>query len=170
MRVPSARMRFPAGFTVCSSRRLHILQCEARVLTLTRPLFKASRDCRAQVLFNKAQRTLLTTAVANSPYNPDPSCSPHSQGLSRPRLRSPHNWAHIAHRIRLPPSQMATQTRSHAGHSHGGGGHHHHHDNTYLTSANKSDPGVKITRIGLYVNLGMAIAKGTGGYVFNSQA
>jgi len=53
------------------------------------------------------------------------------------------------------------------GHSHG---HHHHHDNTFLTSSNKNDPGVKITRVGLYVNLGMAIAKGAGGYVFNSQA
>jgi Co/Zn/Cd efflux system component len=67
---------------------------------------------------------------------------------------------------------MVTQTeqkRSHAGHSHGGH-HHHHHDSSYLTSKNTSDPGVRITRIGLYVNLGMAIAKGTGGYVFNSQA
>lgn len=54
------------------------------------------------------------------------------------------------------------------GHSHHG--HHHHHDNTYLTSQNKDDPGVRITRVGLYVNLGMAIAKGAGGYVFNSQA
>ena len=52
------------------------------------------------------------------------------------------------------------------GHSHSHG----HHDNTYLTSKNKKDPGVRITRIGLYVNLGMAIAKGTGGIVFNSQA
>ena len=56
--------------------------------------------------------------------------------------------------------------RSHSGHNH----HHHHHDNTYLTSANKKDAGVRITRIGLYVNLLMAISKGIGGYVFNSQA
>jgi hypothetical protein len=55
-------------------------------------------------------------------------------------------------------------------HSHGHGGHHHHHDTTFLTSANKSDPGVRITRVGLYVNLGMAVAKGAGGYIFNSQA
>ncbi|RAL59743.1 hypothetical protein DID88_000373 [Monilinia fructigena] len=61
----------------------------------------------------------------------------------------------------------ATQTRSHAGHSHH---HHHHHDNTYLTSTNKNDAGVRITRIGLYSNLGMAVAKGVGGYLFNSQA
>ncbi|KAL8943609.1 MAG: hypothetical protein Q9216_000974 [Gyalolechia sp. 2 TL-2023] len=57
--------------------------------------------------------------------------------------------------------------RLHAGHSHG---HHHHHENTYLTSTNKKDAGVRITRMGLYVNLLMAICKGTGGYVFNSQA
>lgn len=61
------------------------------------------------------------------------------------------------------------QKRTHAGHSHGHG-HHHHHDNTFLTSTNRKDPGVRITRIGLYVNLGMAVVKGAGGYVFNSQA
>lgn len=55
------------------------------------------------------------------------------------------------------------QTREHAGHAH------HHHDNTYLTSANKNDAGVRITRIGLWVNLGMAVGKGVGGYAFNSQ-
>lgn len=88
-------------------------------------------------------------------------------------LRSPHQWSHIAHRIRKPAAATTTmgaeQKRSHGGHSHGHG-HHHHHDNTFLTSKNRNDPGVKITRIGLYVNLGMAIAKGAGGYVFNSQA
>ena len=64
---------------------------------------------------------------------------------------------------------MATkqQHRGHAGHSHG---HHHHHDNSYLTSKNKNDAGVKVTRLGLYVNVGMAISKGIGGYYFNSQA
>ncbi|KAI8228831.1 Mitochondrial metal transporter 2 [Colletotrichum sp. SAR 10_99] len=33
-----------------------------------------------------------------------------------------------------------------------------------------NDAGVRITRIGLYSNLGMAIAKGAGGYAFGSQA
>lgn len=80
------------------------------------------------------------------------------------------NWSTTIHRIRrISPSAMTTQTqtqtRSHAGHSH----HHHHHDNTFLLSKNKSDAGVRITRIGLYVNLGMAVSKGVGGYVFNSQ-
>ncbi|KAJ9652915.1 mitochondrial metal transporter [Neophaeococcomyces mojaviensis] len=57
----------------------------------------------------------------------------------------------------------ALQAREHAGHSH-------HHDNTYLTSTNKNDAGVRITRIGLFVNLGMAIGKGVGGWLFHSQA
>lgn len=57
---------------------------------------------------------------------------------------------------------MQTQTRAHAGHSHN-------HDNTYLTSTNKADAGVRITRIGLFVNLGMAIGKALGGYYFHSQ-
>ncbi|KAI2630898.1 cation efflux family-domain-containing protein [Hypoxylon sp. NC1633] len=61
-----------------------------------------------------------------------------------------------------------TQTRTHSGHKHGHG--HHHHDNVYLTSQNKNDAGVRITRLGLYSNLGMAIAKGVGGYAFNSKA
>jgi len=61
----------------------------------------------------------------------------------------------------------ATQVRGHAGHSHGHG---HSHDTAYLTSANKKDAGVRITRIGLFVNLGMAVGKGIGGYMFHSQA
>lgn len=76
------------------------------------------------------------------------------------------NWTATAHRTRHIAATMATQTQSrgHAGHSH-----HHHHDNTFLLSKNKNDAGVRITRIGLYVNLGMAVSKGFGGYVFNSQ-
>ena len=75
----------------------------------------------------------------------------------------------LSSRSSFPPvSNMTTtkQTRDHAGHSHG----HHHHDNTYLVSSNKNDAGVRITRIGLLVNLAMAIGKGIGGYVFHSQA
>jgi hypothetical protein len=66
-----------------------------------------------------------------------------------------------------PAAVMAfkIQARSH-GSSHG----HHHHNSSYLTSSNKKDPAVRITRIGLFVNLGMAIGKGIGGYYFNSQA
>jgi hypothetical protein len=55
------------------------------------------------------------------------------------------------------------QVRLHSGHSHN------HEDRSFLVSPNKQDAGVRITRIGLFVNLGMAIGKGIGGYVFHSQ-
>lgn len=58
-----------------------------------------------------------------------------------------------------------SQHRHHGGHSHS-----HTHDNTYLTSTNKKDAGVRITRIGLYVNCLMALGKAMGGYFFNSQS
>ncbi|KAL3428121.1 cation efflux family protein [Phlyctema vagabunda] len=82
-----------------------------------------------------------------------------------PRLHSYSSSFNSTHHRPNMASLSQTQTRSHAGHSH-----HHHHDNTYLTSKNKNDAGVRITRIGLYSNLGMAIAKGVGGYAFNSQS
>jgi hypothetical protein len=101
------------------------------------------------------------------------------QHLPGDKLRSSANSAQAS----APPSRPRTSTatphvqtainqmRSHAGHSHGHGhGHGHSHDTTYLTSSNKSDPGVRITRIGLFVNLGMAVTKGAGGVVFHSQA
>jgi hypothetical protein len=62
-----------------------------------------------------------------------------------------------------PNSSSHTVTRAHSGHSH------HHPDNTYLISKDKSDPGVRITRIGLVVNIAMAAGKGVGGVVFQSQ-
>lgn len=60
--------------------------------------------------------------------------------------------------------------KHHHGHSHGLGGHHHHHDTTYLVSRNRSDPGVRITNIGLASNLAMAVAKFVGGWAFNSKS
>ncbi|CAG9985680.1 unnamed protein product [Clonostachys byssicola] len=59
------------------------------------------------------------------------------------------------------------------GHSHShshGLGHHHHHDNPYLLSKDRSDPGVRITNIGLVSNLLMAVAKFIGGWAFNSKS
>lgn len=86
-----------------------------------------------------------------------------------PFLRT-SRFRHSLQKAPFIPTIMAsvTQTRGHSGHKHGHG--HHHHDNVYLTSTNKNDAGVRITRIGLFSNLGMAIAKGVGGYVFNSKA
>ena len=61
---------------------------------------------------------------------------------------------------------MSSPAPVHSGHSH----QHHHHDNTYLISTNKKDAGVRITRVGLYVNFCMAMGKGLGGYFLNSQS
>ncbi|KAK9469724.1 cation efflux family-domain-containing protein [Lipomyces arxii] len=66
-------------------------------------------------------------------------------------------------------------THSHDSHSHDTShsifhSHTHTHDPSLLISSNKHDPGVRITRLGLWVNLGMAIVKGAGGYVFNSKS
>lgn len=78
--------------------------------------------------------------------------------------------------VQLRPSRRVlltspmTQTRGHGSHGHSHSHHHHHHDNVYLTSTNKNDAGVRITRIGLLANLCMAIGKFIGGYVFHSQA
>lgn len=72
---------------------------------------------------------------------------------------------HFRRRL-FPMMSSTTLARPHSGHSH----QHHHHDNTYLVSTNKKDAGVRITRIGLYVNFCMAIGKGLGGYFLNSQS
>ncbi|KAI1001328.1 hypothetical protein K3495_g6868 [Podosphaera aphanis] len=53
---------------------------------------------------------------------------------------------------------------SHSEQSHPKGG------DASLTMSKKEDAGTRITRLGLYSNLGMAIVKGVGGYTFNSQA
>jgi Cation efflux family len=110
-------------------------------------------------------------------------CSSHTHKLHRklPRSSSPPAsqlslfvWSPAAARAALRASlsgrsaMATTQTRGHAGHNHHH--HHHHHDNVYLTSSNKKDAGVRITRIGLLVNLTMAIGKFIGGYFFHSQA
>ena len=72
----------------------------------------------------------------------------------------------VLRRLTSIMTSSTIQARQHSGHAH----HHHHHDNTYLISTNKKDAGVRITRIGLYVNCLMAIGKGLGGYCLNSQA
>ncbi|KAK6843075.1 hypothetical protein PG987_003935 [Apiospora arundinis] len=93
-----------------------------------------------------------------------------SQAKSPPAIPSLLRPSHTRRFLRSFPAMAAlTQTRGHSGHGHSHG-HHHHHDNVYLTSKNKNDAGVRITRIGLASNLGMAIAKGVGGYMFNSKA
>lgn len=94
---------------------------------------------------------------------------------SAPLLKASCPVVWLSH-VRLRASRRAlitppmTQTRGHGHHGHSHHHHHHHHDNVYLTSTNKNDAGVRITRIGLVANLCMAIGKFIGGYIFHSQA
>ncbi|KAI1131645.1 cation efflux family-domain-containing protein [Nemania abortiva] len=114
-------------------------------------------------------RRILQTSCVPAPAVTSSASSPSTSSSVPPSTL----YLHPRSFLHSLPATMAsiTQTRTHSGHSHSHSGHHHHHhDNVYLTSQNKNDAGVRITRIGLYSNLGMAVAKGIGGYAFNSQA
>ncbi|KAL4883024.1 cation efflux family-domain-containing protein [Aspergillus karnatakaensis] len=129
----------------------------------TRPLLARS-PCQSRVL-----RTTATSLLRpKSSYSPTCSLPLSSNVRVRPLpplslLTNSTTSAAIPTTLPL----MATQTRDHGGHGH----HHHHHGgNAYLTSTNKDDAGVRITRLGLVANLVMAIGKFVGGYFFHSQA
>ncbi|KAK9471014.1 uncharacterized protein V1510DRAFT_421397 [Dipodascopsis tothii] len=68
----------------------------------------------------------------------------------------------VAARVRAPDDHGHSHSIFHS-HSHGS-------ENAVLLTGDKNSPAVRITRIGLFVNLSMVIAKGFGGYVFASQA
>ena len=136
----------------------------ARSSRLSKPVILALRlnPFLRTTQFIQSARILQTAAFDSTILNS--SCTQiNLPAHSFPHVQSFTNT--LNPRLRSMAALTKTQTRSHGGHSH-----HHHHDNTYLTSSNKNDAGVRITRIGLYSNLGMAVAKGVGGYVFNSQA
>ena len=154
------------GFAVCrrvsshSPRRAAPSQVASHGLNCTSPY-----ACYPGTL--RPQLRVLQTWTHTKRRNPSPSGSG-AQYSPTNRIAAPSlNWTATAHRTRHIAAAMTSLTHSHghAGHGH----HHHHHDNTFLLSKNKNDAGVRITRIGLYVNLGMAVGKGVGGYVFNSQ-
>ena len=130
------------------------LQTTSPLLNASRSTFAAAASTSRLLNVKKGQTRILVTC--------------------RPRQKSSLLTQALSNRPSPPSSLLAEsstttmQTRSHFGHSHHG--HHHHHDTTFLTSTDKNDAGVRITRVGLFVNLGMAIAKGFGGYAFNSKA
>lgn len=130
---------------------------------LPRRSLRQLRVPRTSSLYNSQFRRSCSDPASRraSPIrkNKTPVLSNHDSRSRLPHIQQPL----------LAPFMAASQTRSHGGHSHGPG-HHHHHDTTYLVSQNKKDAGVRITRIGLFVNLAMAIGKGIGGYMFHSQA
>jgi hypothetical protein len=129
--------------------------------------------------------TRLRTPILRRELNGPPCPRPHQRNQSRVlQTSATHELLHsrrslnssislqltTSHQFRHQPSLAAPVQAFTMSHSHGHAGHSHSHDNTYLVSKDKTDAGVRITRIGLYSNLGMAIAKGIGGYMFASQA
>ncbi|KAI9755578.1 MAG: Strongly-conserved Zn-finger binding protein (TFIIIA) [Chaenotheca gracillima] len=150
-----AGARFSPATPSSTTSNTNIQYLNVHLVNVNRSSFKAGQPLQVRVFQSSSSSSanslkLASPAVASS--------NPFSV-----RVRS------LAPSLQLPNLASSTQTRSHGGHSHGHG-HHHHHDNTYLVSSNKRDAGVRITRIGLYVNLGMAIVKGVGGWMFNSHA
>ena len=74
-------------------------------------------------------------------------------------------------KLRLP--REVNWKRSHMGdgkHHHGEDGPGHVHDTSLLTSKDTSNPGVRITRIGLLVNLGLVVVKAVAGVVLHSSS
>ncbi|KAL5051165.1 cation efflux family-domain-containing protein [Aspergillus fruticulosus] len=143
--------------------RRSILRARPR---LTRPPLARSSPTQFRVIRTTA--TSPARAASKSPSYPPPSLSSNVRARPLPPLSLlTASTTTITPSTTLPV--MATQTREHGGHGHHHH-HHHHHGNAYLTSTNKHDAGVRITRLGLVANLAMAIGKFIGGYVFHSQA
>ena len=132
-------------------------------LQTTSPLLNASRSTFAAAAAASSSRLLR---VKKGQTRILVTCRPRQKSLVLTQALS--NRPSSSPFLADSSTTTTMQTRGHFGHSHHG--HHHHHDTTFLTSTDKNDAGVRITRVGLFVNLGMAIAKGFGGYVFNSKA
>ena len=137
--------------------RTPLLRAETRHMSICRPftsidntcqIYRSARICRSARGYSVDDKRLHAT------FRPSRTTFP--------------TLSHLNTADPIASPMAAKHTRNHAGHPHGG--HSHSHDNTYLTSQNKNDAGVRITRIGLFVNLGMAVGKGVGGVLFNSQA
>ncbi|KAL7267843.1 mitochondrial metal transporter [Rhizina undulata] len=141
--------------------------CSRRVSTSASTSLRSLRSSRPKS---------TTTNVSASPSNPRSSSAAAQSRASASYCRAIPPTAFAGRYFALQTGARPTlpktaklastqQQRDHMGHGHG-----HHHDTTFLVSKDKTDAGVRITRIGLYVNLIMAISKGLGGWYFNSQA
>ena len=173
-------LRHELRISTASTRSLNSLYILSRVspqttiqlqMPLTHPLRAETRHISPFVRFNNQQLVVkhLHMRACRNPSNLIIHRFPHLSSSRRPRPSFQILFPLSAMCATSTLLQPRVQVRAHAGHSHGHG-HGHSHDNTYLTSSNRNDAGVRITRIGLFVNLGMAIGKGVGGYMFHSQA
>lgn len=147
--LPWARPFHPRSLLLIRSLRTRPLKVSSEPVVLPRP-----NHCRSFSTTSPSSSN-SRSSITNYHQAQVPNTALVQPSASRPLIYKPLR------------NMASSQKRDHGGHSHG---HHHHHDNTYLTSKNKADAGVRITRLGLYTNVGMAIGKGIGGWYFNSQA
>ncbi|OMP82325.1 Mitochondrial metal transporter 1 [Diplodia seriata] len=116
-----------------------------------------------------AYPVLSATLASSSPLSTAPNCPRcYSSLVTTAAAARPSSVRHLR---RLNPAMSATQTREHMGHSHGHGHGHHHHgtDPALLLSSDKNDAAVRITRLGLLLNVVLAVGKGFAGYYWNSK-
>lgn len=100
-------------------------------------------------------------------HSDDPNEHAHSHEPNE-RLKEAE-WNEAGDRLEASHSHSDSHTHSHADGSHSIFHTHSHGHNSLLTSS-LSNPAVKITWIGLLVNIAMAISKGAGGIYFHSQS
>lgn len=137
-----------------------------------------------------SRREFSTLAAARSPDEPKVSHShshngvpcghshSHSPAEKEQSQTDSHGHSHNDTQHSHDHSHASELGHSHGpvdhdhGHSHGPGifHSHSHGHNELLTSGSLSNPAVRITWIGLFVNIGMAASKGVGGVYFHSQA
>lgn len=173
-RIASFRLGvLPTASLVAALSSCACLAASSRPLTPTSRYFETRPTTQAQSTLPRSQFQIQRATVRSASSFPKLNAL-RSKLQSLPNLisaSSPKMRAHTGNSHDDGHGHGHGHDHSHShSHSHGSFAHHHHHDNAYLTSKNKADPGVRITRIGLISNLGMAVAKFAGGYAFNSKA
>lgn len=98
------------------------------------------------------------------------SHSPPTQPTQPTGVHNEHSHEHGAPSAHSHEHGAHSHEPGHSEHSHGIFHSHTHGHNELLTSGSLSNPAVRITWIGLFVNIGMAASKGVGGVYFHSQA
>lgn len=139
----------------------------------TEALFKQLARSSSTSSPARAAYPALSAAIALSPPPSRPPIAPNCPRCCSSLAARPPSVRRLR---KLNPAMSATQTREHMGHSHGhshGHGHGHHHHGTdpaLLLSSDKNDAAVRITRLGLLLNVVLAVGKGFAGYYWNSKS
>lgn len=173
------------GTTACNSPRVPI------------STFRAILSCQKSSHFLIYSMSTLLKALAFSPHSGDGVATKRdfstlaalksSQEPKKDTHSHSHNGVPCGHSHSHSPKPTVRDEHHEQGHTHEQGVHSHEHSsdhghshgifhshshghNELLTSGSLSNPAVRITWVGLFVNIGMAASKGVGGVYFHSQA